>query len=66
VYYVYTKAATCAPSFDGACSGRPVNGGPVGFVGMVYQESNGTPGLQRFGFIGSNGQQVPADKAVLL
>ena len=65
-YYLYAKAATCAPSFDAVCSGRPADNAPVGFLGTVYQESNNVPGLQRFSFVGSNGVRIPADKAVLI
>lgn len=48
-YYVYAAVLACAPSFESTCAGRPTEGG-MGFAGLVYEESNGYPGLQRFAF----------------
>lgn len=62
-FYVYYHAATCAPNFSAECTGAPES--PVGFVGLVYEETNGSSGLQRFSFQ-SGSHTVPADQAVLL
>lgn len=41
-YYVYTAAALCAPT-DNQCRAAP----PAARIGLVWEETNGLPGLQR-------------------
>lgn len=43
-FYVYGAAATCVPPANGPCAGKPY----ASFVGLVYEETNGVSGLQRF------------------
>ncbi|MEA3200635.1 MAG: hypothetical protein QOE90_2063 [Thermoplasmata archaeon] len=63
IYYVYVNGTMCAPSFAAQCTGKPLNGAPVGLSGIVYQETNNVGGLQRFAITGLH---IPADQAVLL
>lgn len=67
-YYLWLGAASCDSAVSNDCRGTPANGagvttpaGPVGVgtFGMVYQETNGAPGLQRF-----SGGGYPADHMV--
>lgn len=65
-YYLWAAAAKCAPTFDGFCSGRPAGGNPAlgGVVGVLYEETNGGPGLQRFSrFVGTT---LPPDAMILV
>lgn len=75
-YYVWMNAQKCSQSAIGnACRGVPVGPGsgvptPAGNVGagvfsVVYEESNGVPGLQRQVFIFGGGVRPP-DRTVLV
>lgn len=67
-FYVYDAALLCAPTFNPHCTGHPFPTGskpPVGFAGLVYQETNSQNGLQRFD-VYSGGKLVPGDKPLLL
>lgn len=46
-HYLWAAAAKCAPAFDSTCSGRPAQDAVAGFLGVVYEETNGLAGLQR-------------------
>ena len=43
-YYLYGAAALCQPPASGQCAGRPT----ATYVGLLYEETNGLPGLQRW------------------
>lgn len=68
-YYLWIGAVSCESPTTNDCRGTPSAGagvttpaGPVGvgLFGILYQETNGAPGLQRFS--GS----TPADRMVLV
>lgn len=67
-YYAWLAGLRCQPS-DTDCQGRPnqnsfgVPGG--GFWGLVYEETNTYPGLQRFAFRLKDNTLVPPDRMVL-
>lgn len=62
VIYVWLAAAECAPAFASECSGRPAHEPrALGFAGVIYEETNGQPGLQRL-----TDQARTADRMVLL
>lgn len=64
-YYVYLQVVTCAPAMKDACMGRPTEGAPLGYVGMVYQETNHRAGLQRTSTV-SGSTTIPPDQTLLL
>ncbi|GEM_PF-5540460 len=64
-YFVYTAVAGCAPDVsDDSCMGRP-NAGPLDLAGVVYQDTNPLPGLQRTIVIINHVTYQP-DEAVLI
>lgn len=67
--YVYAASLTCTPPGEAQCSGRPWGGGgrpPVGVMGLVYEETNGAIGLQRYDIQLSPTKLLKADTPVLL
>lgn len=68
-YYVYAGHAACKEvplgPFTSECSGTPATGGAtLGLFGIVYEETNGLPGLQRTDLI--VGRYYPADRILLI
>lgn len=60
-FYLYLHAATCPPA-DADCRATPnpnhtLPGG--GSWGLVYEETNGLPGLQRFPYVLPDGRYPP-------
>lgn len=48
MYYVWVGPGHCVPPTAPDCRGVPAGpGSTLGLVGVIYQESNGLPGLQR-------------------
>lgn len=67
-YYLWVAAYQCAPQFEKACVGTEESTGnpPLKRMGLLYEEQNRYPGLQRMKLVISPREIYAPDPIVLL